>query len=120
MCIYTGMIFFFSLCAEQGRKQAPSAKKNKVEEVVATKWQQTDVIYAYTAIYIYVYTSTPHRNHAVVCSIYLYIYIYYIIILRTYTYPLFSRYPLDSFFCFCFCFVADGACFLTPRTKKNK
>ena len=71
MCIYTGMCFFFPLCPEQGRKQAPSAKKNKVKEVVATKWQQTDVIYAYTATYIYVYTSTPHRNHAVVCCIYL-------------------------------------------------
>ena len=28
-------------------------------------------------------------------------------------YPLYSRYPLDSFFVL-FCFVADGACFLTP------
>ena len=40
-------------------------------------------------------------------------------ILRTYMYALCSRYPLDSFFVL-FCFVADGACFLTPRTKKNK
>ena len=36
-------------CAEQGRKQAPSAKQNKVEAVAAAKWQWTDVTYAYTA-----------------------------------------------------------------------
>ena len=43
-------------CAEQGRKQAPSSTKNKVEAVAAAKWARTWVIYtryAPTCIYIY-------------------------------------------------------------------
>ena len=40
-------------CAEQGWKQATSAKKSKVDAVAAAKWRRTDVIYEYTATYIY-------------------------------------------------------------------
>ena len=42
------------LCAEQGRKQAPSSTKNEVQAVVAAKWARTCVIYnRYTLTSIY-------------------------------------------------------------------
>ena len=56
-------------CAEQGRKQAPSAKKNEVKAVAAAKWQRTDVKYAYTTTDRCL--ETPHRTHA---AVYCYIY----------------------------------------------
>ena len=42
-------------CAEQGRKQAPSSTKNKVEAVAAAKWARTCVIYTWYQVYTYTY-----------------------------------------------------------------
>ena len=48
------------LCAEQGRKHAPSATNNEIEAVAAAKWARMCVIYTrYTLTCIYIYTISP-------------------------------------------------------------